>query len=256
MFSHVRIRFLIVGTYRCGTSAIVEAIGRHPDILCGMEWTHHVMPWKKIRAAKAALAGDFSGLPARQRERLAGALADQKAAIGFKCLFRSSNKWLLHPRLAPALAADRLAAHLSWLSDDPAIRIVHVVRQDNMAWLRSKALSDATGRYAGGRYPDELRLSIPVESARRRVIAKIWIDDRLASLSATNPYLRINYEEFVRSNLAVARQIAAFLDRDPGGIPVTELHHQSQSETSRAMISNSDEIRTALGLLQRLPDNG
>ena len=248
----MRIRFLIVGTYRCGTSALVEAVGRHPDILCGMEWTHHVAAWRKISAARQALNGDFSSLPERQRRRLAGVAADRCTAIGFKRLFRSSDKWLLHPRWAPALTVDRFGAHLRWLRRDTDIRIVHVVRQDNVAWLRSKTLSDATGSYSGARYPDELKVSIPVEAARRRVRAKMWIDAELGSLRATNPYMRINYEEFVEQNLEVAGHIAAFLDCDPKKLPVTELRHQLQSGTSRATILNTEELREALGPLARL----
>jgi hypothetical protein len=248
----VRTRFLIVGTYRCGTSALVEAVGRHPDILCGMEWTHHVSAWNKIGAARRALAGDFSALPERQRQRLAAVTADRFGAVGFKLLFRSSNKWLLHPRWAPALAVDRFSAHLRWLRRDSDVRIVHVVRQDNIAWLRSKTLSDATGSYSGTRYPDELRLSISVGVAKRRVQAKIWIDAELETLSATNPYFRIIYEEFVAQNLAVPRKIVEFLGCDPELLPATELRHQLQSRASRATIVNSDELRDALGPLAHL----
>jgi hypothetical protein len=252
MMRAVRDRFLIVGTYRCGTSAIVEALGRHPDILCGMEWTHHVAPWRMIRAAKAALTGDFSGLPARQRDALASSPIEQKTAIGFKRLFRSSNKWLLHPRFAPALALDRLTAHIRWLRRDPAIRVIHIVRLDNLAWLRSKLMSDATGSFSGARYPDDLKLSMPVGEARRRVIAKSWIDRKLADLHSSNPYLRVDYESFVADNRAVAQRIVDFLGCDPAALPLTELRHQSQSASSGAKILNEAEIRGALGDLARI----
>jgi hypothetical protein len=216
-----------------------------------MEWTHHVPPWRIITAAKRALTGDYSGLPERQRQRLAAVSVHHFSAIGFKRLFRSSNKWLLHPRLAPALAVDRFAAHLQWLRRDTEVRIVHVVREDNIAWLRSKTLSDATGSYSGARYPDELRLSIPVGVARRRVRAKMWIDKHLATLCTTNPYIRVNYEDFVAQNLAVARKLAAFLGCDPELLPATELVHQVQSRASRATILNTDELRDSLGPLAR-----
>jgi hypothetical protein len=254
MHSNVRTRFLIVGTYRCGTSAIVEALGRHPDVLCGMEWTHHVPPWCKISVARAALLGDFSQLPRKPREKMRAIAADSKRAIGFKCLFRSSNLWVVRPRLSPALWADRLEAHLRWLRGDPAIHLIHVVRLDNVAWLRSKALSDASGRFAGSQYPDDLNLSIRVGEARRRVATKLWIDGRLKTLKTTNSYLRVNYEAFVADNVGVARQMAAFLGCDPDRLPAGELRHQPQSGTTRAGIANAGELREALGPLVRLPD--
>jgi hypothetical protein len=253
MIGAPRDRFLIVGTYRCGTSAIVEALDRHPDILCGMEWTHHVAPWRKIRAAKAALTGDFSGLPSKQRDRLAALPIQRKSTIGFKRLFRSSNKWLVHPRFAPALALDRFASHIRWLQRDPAVRIIHIVRLDNLAWLRSKAMSDATGRYSGAQYPDDLKLSVRVREAKRRVAAKSWIDEKLAELRSSNPYLRVNYEGFVSDNRSVALRMVEFLGCDPARLPHAELRHQSQSASSRAQILNEAEIRDALGALSRLP---
>lgn len=242
--SHVR--FLIVGTYRTGSSAIVEAIGRHPGVLCGMEWTHRLAPWRQIRVAQAALAGDFSGLLPRHRDQLAVSARAGKRAIGFKRLFRSSDKWLVHPRFSPALAVDRLSAHVRWLRNDPGIRIVHIVRQDNLAWLKSKTLADATGRYSGAKYPDNLQLSIAPGEAKRRVAAKAWIDTCLASLSATNPYLCVHYERFSADNFLATSRIVEFLGCDPADLPKRELRHQSQSQASRANIVNIEEVRRAL----------
>jgi hypothetical protein len=249
MASTFKVRFLIVGTYRSGTSAVVEAVGRHPKVLCGMEWTHRVPPWRQIGVAKAALAGDFSGLLPRHRDQLTPSRIEGKNIIGFKRLFRSSDKWLVHPRLSPALLLDRLGAHIRWLRHEPAIRIVHIVRQDHIAWLKSKILADATGRYSGAKYPDELQLSIAPAEARRRVAAKLWIDARLETLGASNPYLRVNYEDFFENNYKVTSRIIGFLGCDPAALPRKELQHQSQSRTSRATIANIEELRRVLGSL-------
>jgi hypothetical protein len=221
-----------------------------------MEWTHRLAPWRTISTAKAALSGDFTDLISKHRSRVMTNLTAEKSVIGFKRLFRSSNKWLIHPSLAPALVIDRFGAHIRWLSRDPQIRIIHIVRRNNIAWLKSKAFADATGRYAGSRYPDDLRLLISTGEAKRRVAAKIWIDTRLAALSITNPYLRVNYENFVSDNLRVARRIVDFLGCDPHELPVKELKHQPQSASSRATISNLDDVQKALGSLCELPTNG
>jgi hypothetical protein len=174
-------RFLIVGTYRSGSSAIAEAINSHPRIVCGWEWTLRTPSWKAIRVAASALNGDFSVLLERHRLAVEAGVLPTTEVIGFKRLFRSSDKWLIHPQFAPALLVDRLEAHLKWLAGQPSIRIVHILRRDNVSWLRSEVLADATGRYSGGQYPDALRSSRNVNKAKRRVATKTWIDGRLAA---------------------------------------------------------------------------
>jgi hypothetical protein len=246
-------RFLIVGTYRSGTSAIVEALGRHPRILCGYEWTLRLPSWRTIRVAEDSLNGDFTGLLQKHRTQVEAGLTDLTSVIGFKRLFRSSDKWLVHPRFAPAIAVDRLEGHLKWLAKNPQVHVVHIVRTDNLAWLKSKVLSDASGRFSGGQYPDDLRLAISAAQAKRRVATKLWIDGRLASLSVTNPYLRVNHEAFVADNLGVAEKMVRFLGCDPSELPSSGLRHQSQSKRSLATISNMDAIREALGHLAHLP---
>lgn len=246
-------RFLVVGTYRSGTSAIVEAVGSHPRILCGYEWTLRLPAWRTIKVAEDSLNGDFAGLLQKHRTQVQNGITDLTSVIGFKRLFRSSNKWLVHPRFAPAIIVDRLEGHLKWLARNPQVRVVHVVRTDNLAWLKSKALADASGRYSGGQYPDSLRLELSPTQAMRRVATKTWIDGRLASLSVTNPYLRVNHEAFVVDNLGVSEKIAIFLGCDPAELPRAGLHHQSQSRSSLAGISNMDAIRDALGHRAHVP---
>lgn len=211
--------------------------------------------WRKISVGKAALTGDFSGLLPKNLKQVDEVLTGQKSVIGFKRLFRASNKWLAHPRLAPALALDRLEAHIRWLQSDPSIRIVHVIRQDNVSWLRSKVLADATGRYSGTQYPDDLTLSLSIRDARRRVATKVWIDGRLASLSVTNPYLRVNHESFLDDNQSIAARIVSFLGCDPAELPAARLRHQPQSHASGATLANAQEIRRALGARANLPVN-
>ena len=248
-----RTQFLIVGTYRSGSSAVVEAVNSHPRILCGYEWTLRIPAWRKVRVAQAALNGDFSDLIARHRDVASAGLTPGIRVLGFKQLFRSSDKWVLHPRCAAALVVDRLGAHLRWLAANPRIRIVHIVRQDNVAWLRSKVLADASRQYSGGRYPDGLRLSVGIAEAKRRVRAKLWIDQRLTVLSTSNPYCRVKFEDFAADNPGVTRNLVRFLGVDPGELPSNGLRHQSQSVESRAALENAEEVRRALGNLAWIP---
>ncbi len=248
-----RVRFLIVGTYRSGSSAVAESINSHPEIICGLEWTLRIPFWNKIHVAQSALQGDFSRLIPRHRDLAQSGISAGTAAIGFKRLFRSSDKWLLHPRFAPALAVDRLEAHLKWLASDPTIHVVHIVRRDNIAWLRSKTLADASGKYSGSKYPDGLRLRIDINEAKRRVATKTWIDGRLAALSVSNPYCRIDYESFAADNRGAARTVVRFLGCDTDTLPRGELRHQSQSLMSTALLENIDDVRRELGHQAQVP---
>lgn len=236
-------KFIIVGAQRTGSSALAEAIGMHPDIACGWEWTQRVAPRRKIDVAQRALSGDFSVLPdkhSRYMESFRG-----RPVIGFRRLFRSSHLWLLHPKYSPALWVDRLEDHIRWLQAHPDIRVIHVVRRDNVAWLQSKALAAVTGLYKGKQYPAGLRVRIPVARAVRRVDSKIWVDARLASLATTNPYLQSIYEDFLVDNRAQTLEVIRFLGCDPDRLPALELRAKVQSGARGAQIANLDELETA-----------
>lgn len=237
---------MLVGTYCSGSSAVFEAINSHPRILCGYGWTLRIPAWKKVRVAHAALNGDFSDLIAQHRDAARAGLSPGIRAIGFKRLFRSSDKRVFHPKYAPALAVDRLGAHLRWLAANPRILTVHIVHPDNVAWLRSKVLVDASRQYAGGCYPDDLRLSVGIAEAKRRVQTRVWIDGRLAVLSTSNPQCRVNFEDFAADNLGVTCDLIRFLSFDPEELPSHGLRHQSQSAASKAALENIEEVRRAL----------
>jgi hypothetical protein len=189
-----------------------------------------------------------------------GELGPGKTILGFRCLFRSSNKWLIHPRLAPAIWIDRLEAHLAWIASRPELQIIHLVRRDNLGWLRSKALSGATGKYVGAAYPSDLQISIPVASAIRRVKAKMWLDGRLESLRSSNRYLQIAYEDFLADNQAHAVRAARFLGADPEAMPALQLRIRPQSSShGPSQVRNLEELRENLRRLDllgtsRLPD--
>jgi len=169
------INFLVVGTQRTGSSALAELMGLHPDVVCGWESTQETVVYEKIRVAEEVLAGNFSSLEASERSYLESVYNDSKKALGFRRLFRSSNKWLLHPRFAPALHVDRLEPHIEWLKRKRNdIRIVHIVRVDNLAWLKSMGLSKTSGLFFGQKYPDETQFQWNLATAEKRVRSKHW----------------------------------------------------------------------------------
>ena len=240
--------FMIVGTQRTGSTALYHSLNCHPDIACGGEWTQHVSWYKKLWVTPRALGGDFTVLSSRNRERISKVFHEHTQWLGFKLLFRSSDKWLLHPRFAPTLWLDRLEAYLQWLSRRSGIHIIHIVRQDAIEWLKSKYLSSTTGLYAVQTYPDDLKVDIPSREAVKRLHTKNWIDDRLANLAQTNPYLRIYYEDFLTDNHTAVTSMIQFLQCDIdrlGGIQYGSQQKQSKGEAAD-YVTNYDQLVTEL----------
>ena len=239
--------YLIVGTYRTGSSALAELLGLRPDITCGWESTRR-LPWtRKLRTAEELFAGDFRKLEPREREFLERMHHPGKRAIGFRVLFRSSDKWLFHPRTAPGLWLDRLEGHIRWLSRRrPDVHVIHLLRRDNLRWLRSLYLAKASGVYFGSAYPETLRISINTGAACRRILTKRWITARLRTLAATNPYTEVVYEDFLRDNAGVARGLVAFLGCDTEAAPVRPPELGVQSARTSAQVINIDELAAEL----------
>lgn len=199
-------KFLIVGTQRTGSGAIAELMNQHPAIACG--WESTLRAQNKLRVMDEILSGDLTHMEQRERAFFESHLSDATEVQGFRRLFNASDKWLFHPMLSPALWLDRFEEHLAWISQQP-ISIIHLVRNDTVAWLSSKYLAKRTKTYAGA-YPD-IGIRIPLWLAARRVESKKWVDSRLATLATTNPYLRIEYERFCEDNQKVLSVIFKFL---------------------------------------------
>lgn len=242
--------FLIVGTQRTGSSALGDGLGLHPDVVCGWEWTVRAKPWDSIRLAERALKGDFNSLAVRHQEHMAGQHIAGDTVLGFRKLFRSASWWLIHPRFSPALWLDRFEGYLAWLRRHPDIKIIHIYRSDNMAWLKSKALSRKSGRYFGEAYQQDLTAAINVNEAKRRILAKNWVDSRLSTLGETNPYIEVCYERFLENNHVVLSEVLKFLGCDPDRLPELELHMRAKPQSKKGtqdMLLNYAELELALG---------
>lgn len=241
--------FLIVGTQRTGSTALVRSLTFHPEIACADEWTQRVHPHRKLAFTARALAGDFSELTAGQRSRIEPKFGENTRWLGFKVLFRSSDKWVISPRFAPALWMDRLGGFRKWLAARPQVHVIHIVRRDSLDWLKSKYLADKSRAYAAGRsYPEGMTVEIPIAEAIRRLEAKDWLDARLALLARTNPYLCISYEEFLESDRAVVMRLMEFLDCDAGKLGEFDYRKQQKQakRSAREYISNYDALADAL----------
>lgn len=207
--------FIIVGTQRTGSSALAESLGLYSGITCGWEWTLKMPRTHMLQATERALSGDFSALPKIHQEHMARAFDIRRTEwLGFRRLFSSSYKWVGHPRFALVSWIEGLESHLQWLAERPDVFVIHIIRRDHIAWLRSLYLAKKTKIYVGRQYPGEATVRIPLWQAVKRVRSKQWVDERLSSLSSSNPYLQIDYEDFFQDRANTVAQALSFLGKE------------------------------------------
>ncbi len=241
--------FVILGTQRTGSTALYRALNFHRDIACGDEWTLRTAAHRKIKVTERALSGDFSVLLPRDRMLIGKVFSPDTRWLGFKLLFRSSNKWLVHPRVSPALWLDRFEPFVAWFAARPRIHVIHIVREDPIEWLKSKYVSDRAKAHSVKAYPEQITVEIPIRQALKRLVAKRWVDSRLAGLAGSNPYLKISYEEFLRSDRATVAAMLEFLRCDPSGLGQFDYRKQirQSNRSARKYVSNYDQLVEVLG---------
>lgn len=239
--------FLMVGTQRTGSSALAEAINTHPQISCGWEWTERTAFLSKLSAMEDGLRGNFKHLEPRTRDHIESSMGSETRWLGFRRLFGASNKWVMSPRFSLKLLSDRFDAHRRWIRSHPELRLIHIVRTNDVAWLKSKFVAKDQKSYVGSEYPEDLKVQIPISEAKARVTAKHWLDEQLAALATSNPYLRVDYESMASDLPAEAQRIASFLDCDPAALALENTIIKKQSTRSdKDYIANYDELCSAL----------
>lgn len=240
-------QFLIVGVQRTGSSVFGELLNTHPAIATGWEWTESAPMPSKLTQLQRGLAGDFSTLADKHQAHMGESISDATNWIGCRRLFGASSYWLYSPSLSLKLLYDRFHAHMSWLKSSPHIHIIHIVRDDHMGWLKSKFVAKAVGGYVGEQYPEEIKVTIPIASALRRIKAKVWIDARLGELTRSNPYLRIDYADFGAKLPTLGQQAAQFLGEDPAIVQPAETTIRRQSgKSTQHYIANYEALSAAL----------
>ncbi|MEM9620462.1 MAG: hypothetical protein AAF993_02365 [Pseudomonadota bacterium] len=207
-------KFILVGTFRTGSTAFAEQLGLYREIVCGWESTGHLYGKSRVVAAAQLLEGNLDRVRQKERLFLEARLSPATRAIGFRHLFRSSPKWLLKPAWGPVPLLEGLRKTIVWLGENPHIHVIHLVRRDNLAWYRSVRFAEAAGSYQGLPYPESLTVNANLVEAKRRIEAKRFLDGRLHTLSRTNPYSQFEYEAFCRDNRAVVNAALRFLAID------------------------------------------
>jgi len=86
-----------------------------------------------------------------------------------------------------------------------------------------------------------------VRESLRRLISKDYVDTRLAALDCTNPYIRVELEEFSSSPVSVVRRIVESLGCDPDDLPTNPVRTKKQASSRlEDCIANFAEVSEAL----------
>lgn len=240
--------FIITGTERVGSSTFANSLRYHPKIACGWEWSLRVPWWRRVQSCRRALEGDFQLLARRHQDHMATEFNAESECLGYRNLFRANDKWLGKPSWALSLFLDRFDDMTRWWRSDPAIHVIHIVRTNNLAWLRSKFVARKASSFgAGNLYPEELRLHIPVNRAVKRVQMKQWLDLKINQISATNPYHLVCYEDLLKDRETVISESQRFLGLDAQLMPQEQIpQRQSKGIPIERHVSNYQELCAAL----------
>lgn len=242
-------KFIVVGTQRTGSSALAEAIGTHPNVGCGWEWTGKMGPMEIPKVSVASLfEQNFEFLDDKNRRYAEQLMKKELTCLGYRRLFRSTSKWLVKPSLSPVHFIERLGWHLEWIIRNQ-ISVVHIVRADNLGWLKSKAVTKKTGNYSGGKYEQGVSAHIDIDEAVKRIKSKHWIDDRISELEGSSPYIRVVYEDFRENNRTEAQRVLDFLDEDSNLLPELEREMKLKPQSiasDKEMLTNYSELEIRL----------
>ena len=143
--------------------------------------------------------------------------------------------------------------HINWFRSSPDIHIIHIVRHNNLDWLKSKWLAAKARSFVGKEYPKDIKVKIPVHEAISRLRSKEWIDDRLATLADSNPYLQLSYEDMFEQLDNMVISSLKFLHCNPDGVRGKERVIQKQSTKSpESYIENYQQLVNQLEHLNLL----
>jgi hypothetical protein len=133
--------------------------------------------------------------------------------------------------------------------------VIHIVRNDNIEWLKSLFLAKETKTYTGQKYPDGVKIKINVKNAISRIKSKNWLDYCINLLEKTNPYCQVTYEHFQHEKKKATQKLFQFLNCD-NEINISEFYSIKQSKGHpKDYIRNYYELFEALEKKQILFSN-
>lgn len=263
-------RFVVVSHIRSGSTMLTNTLNAHPNIRCFFELFHlhrEAIPFES--AGYRSLQTNKEALSLRERDPVSflsryvwNRHPRSVAAVGFKLLYtqaRPSNEsWWKDPPFdswwdhcgAPPIYGPSGKGVWELLREDPSIKIIHLIRENQLAAMVSAETAKLTGSWGDGASggfsksdgirvriePNELKLSLE-GSARFRSEMEQWFDP--------GRVFNVSFEQLVHHEAATTfRRIFQFLGVQPT-TPVLKTRRM-RSESLLDALENWAEIRETI----------
>ena len=253
-------RFVIVTTGRSGSTWLVQALNSHSEVVCfgspfevGSDYVSFDVDGYDNHDSQARALRDSDGV-AFLTSYIYGDHDASKQAIGFK--FQYQN-WVGFGKVLEALTGD------------PAIKVIHLRRENLLRLLISLRLAKATGQYhrrprqlgwrkalLAIRHPARAAQRLPSLLTRKRYVAPVLTlskeecseyfmrikiqERRFDELFQGHERLDITYEAMVEDFPAISERMLDFT-----GVHTEQLSYSQQQlnvQPVRALLSNFDEL--------------
>lgn len=204
-------RFIILSSARSGSTFLVGLLVSHPQVRCEGEIFHDVHP-EKIFWADMNSGVTTPEILALRDENPGGFLEKhiyvpdkpEVTAVGFKIFYYHAQREEWQPVW-------------SYLQNDKELRVIHLVRRNQLARLLSDKIASTTNQWfsfeENSQKPD-LTVSLDAEDCLRAFEAAERQHREFAESFSGHPMLEISYEEMAGDTAAASERLTDFLHVD------------------------------------------
>ena len=241
------VKFLILGSGRCGSTLVAKSLDEHPNLRVGGELFH----FEEAERCRAFHALNKT-YPPGQHETEYYHDGDDAAQFLERAVFyeRPWNEiraygfkfFYIHARANPQ---EKKA--WEYLLNHKDIRVIHIVRVNLLKTFLSLRLACVTGewkRWANATTPRQEPEPINLDPQRcQEYFGNVLAQQQWARKSfSAHPFLEISYEEDIFGRFQAAmNQIQDFLGVPP--VPMRQLLEKQAKRSPREMIVNYDELK-------------
>lgn len=154
----------------------------------------------------------------------------------------------MSPGLSLSRYYERLPGYFGFIKKNPDVKVIHVTREDDVGWLVSLFAAKKTGSFIGAKHSEELKVTVPTDLARKRLIAKHDLDTVLQRSAATNPYMHVDYNQIQADPAAVFESVFDFIGVDSQFEPQARTQKQQNKAYSEVVENYSQLMDCIKGL--------
>ncbi len=234
-----RVRFVVVGAARTGTSLLVSLLNANRECLCGGELFNEalvaedIIPWRGLEESRRGELLDLRHVDAAKfwDSLSADEISPGRRAVGFKLLYWHG---LERPSLLESLTADK------------SLRVIHITRRNLLRRAISERRAEMTDRWVVHRgAPIEPCPRVPLLAGElASSIARIEAHQReFDTLFADHPTLRVIYEDLANDPDRLAARASAFLGLEQSDCPVPIKYERTGASDLTDAVVGLEELR-------------